>query len=166
MTQNPFSIFSVLSVNWHSLRHNWKKYRLNARVHNLFSFSTMVFSVKPPITCIILTLGYSKPFNIRVHTDATEGLSSPAEASNRGFCFNYVQQPCNAATGKWFHVIFGLFLHLAAPKTLSNFFAGFSKPFQIRVHTDGAEGTSSPAESTNRGFCFNYVQQPCNSSTG
>ena len=43
---------------------------------------------------------------------------------------------------------------------------GYSKPFQIRVHTDGAEGSSSPAESTNRGFCFNYVQQPCNSSTG
>ena len=48
--------------------------------------------------------GYSKPFNIRVHTDATEGSSSPAEASNRGFCFTYVQQPCNSSTGKWFHV--------------------------------------------------------------
>jgi len=44
--------------------------------------------------------------------------------------------------------------------------SSYSKPFQIRVHTDGAEGSSSPAESTNRGFCFNYVQQPCNSSTG
>ena len=44
--------------------------------------------------------------------------------------------------------------------------SGYSKPFQIRVHTDGAEMASSPVETTNRGFCFNYVQQPCNSSTG
>ena len=43
---------------------------------------------------------YSKPFNIRVHTDREEGNSNPAEASNRGFCFQYVQQPCNSATGK------------------------------------------------------------------
>ena len=42
----------------------------------------------------------------------------------------------------------------------------YSKPFQISVHTDGAESSSSPAETNNRGFCFNYVQQPCNSSTG
>ena len=45
-------------------------------------------------------------------------------------------------------------------------FPGYSKPFQISVHTDGAESSSSPAETNNRGFCFNYVQQPCNSSTG
>ena len=27
--------------------------------------------------------GYSKPFNIYVHTDSLEGSSSPAESSNR-----------------------------------------------------------------------------------
>jgi len=43
---------------------------------------------------------YSKPFNIRVHTDSLEGSTTPAESSNRGFCLNYVQQPCNSATGK------------------------------------------------------------------
>lgn len=42
----------------------------------------------------------------------------------------------------------------------------FSKPFHIYVHTDSLEGSSSPAESSNRGFCLNFVQQPCTSSTG
>ena len=45
-------------------------------------------------------------------------------------------------------------------------FSGYSKPFNIRVHTDGAEGSSSPAETNNRGFCFKFVQQPCTSTTG
>jgi len=42
----------------------------------------------------------------------------------------------------------------------------FSKPFSIYVHTDSLEGSSSPPESLNRGFCLNYVQQPCTSSSG
>ena len=58
----------------------------------------------------------------------------------------------------------------------------FSKPFNIYVHTDSLEGSSSPAESSNRwlkysfqvwilkycfrGFCLNYVQQPCTSGAG
>ncbi|XP_023341394.1 uncharacterized protein LOC111711301 [Eurytemora carolleeae] len=42
----------------------------------------------------------------------------------------------------------------------------FSKPFNVFVHTDSLEGSSAPAESLNRGFCLNYVQQPCTSSTG
>ena len=43
--------------------------------------------------------GYVRPFTINVHTDATEGTSPTAESANRGFCLNYVQQPCNAPTG-------------------------------------------------------------------
>ena len=46
------------------------------------------------------------------------------------------------------------------------FDTGYTKPFTIRVHTNGSEGSDSPAESTNRGFCLNYIQQPCTSSTG
>merc|ERR1711953_343802 len=42
---------------------------------------------------------YSKPFNIYVHTDSLEGSSSPAESNNRGFCLNYVQQPCTSSVG-------------------------------------------------------------------
>ena len=42
---------------------------------------------------------YSKPFNIYVHTDSLEGSSSPAESSNRGFCLNFVQQPCTSGAG-------------------------------------------------------------------
>jgi len=42
----------------------------------------------------------------------------------------------------------------------------FSKPFHIYVHTDSLEGSSSPPESLNRGFCLNFVQQPCTASTG
>ena len=45
-------------------------------------------------------------------------------------------------------------------------FAGFMKPFLISVHTDSLEGSSAPAESNNRGFCLNYVQQPCTASVG
>ena len=60
----------------------------------------MVFnsvSTSPGTTSVPVT-SYSKPFNIRVHTDSTEGSTTPAEASNRGFCLNYVQQPCKSAT--------------------------------------------------------------------
>ncbi|XP_040576960.1 uncharacterized protein [Lepeophtheirus salmonis] len=42
----------------------------------------------------------------------------------------------------------------------------FSKPFNVFVHTDGSEGTSSPSDSSNRGFCLNFIQQPCTSSLG
>ena len=42
----------------------------------------------------------------------------------------------------------------------------YAKPFHIYVHTDSVEGSSSPPESLNRGFCLNFVQQPCTSSTG
>merc|ERR1712032_950288 len=42
----------------------------------------------------------------------------------------------------------------------------YAKPFHIYVHTDSVEGSSSPPETLNRGFCLNFVQQPCTSSTG
>jgi len=42
----------------------------------------------------------------------------------------------------------------------------YAKPFHIYVHTDSTEASSSPPESLNRGFCLNFVQQPCTSSTG
>ncbi|XP_068229286.1 uncharacterized protein [Palaemon carinicauda] len=35
------------------------------------------------------------------------------------------------------------------------------KPFVLVYHTDDREQTSVPTESNNRGFCLNYVQQPC-----
>lgn len=60
----------------------------------VFNSVTGASSPSVPVT------SYSKPFNIRVHTDSLEGTSSPSESANRGFCFNYVQQPCNSATGK------------------------------------------------------------------
>jgi len=45
------------------------------------------------------------------------------------------------------------------------FFLGFSKPFIIQVHTNGVESSGSPADTNNRGFCLNYVEQPCTSTT-
>ncbi len=43
--------------------------------------------------------------------------------------------------------------------------SGYAKPFTIHVHTNAIEGTQSVVESKNRGFCLNYVQQPCTTST-
>merc|ERR550532_3154491 len=62
----------------------------------------MVFNsaASPGGSASVPVSSYSKPFNIRVHTDSLEGSTTPAESSNRGFCLNYVQQPCNSATGK------------------------------------------------------------------
>ncbi|KAG7168192.1 hypothetical protein Hamer_G016825 [Homarus americanus] len=37
----------------------------------------------------------------------------------------------------------------------------FVKPFILVYHTDSQEASSSPAEVENRGFCLDYVQQPC-----
>ena len=54
---------------------------------------------------------------------------------------------------------------------ITNFFSGtasmivssFTKPFILQVHTDNTEGSAAPqpAESNNRGFCFNFIQKPC-----
>ena len=46
--------------------------------------------------------GFRKPFNIVVHTDSTELGADPAtgDTNNRGFCLDFVQQPCGAASGK------------------------------------------------------------------
>jgi len=42
----------------------------------------------------------------------------------------------------------------------------YAKPFNVYVHTDSAEASSNPPETLNRGFCLNFVQQPCTSSSG
>ncbi|ROT76560.1 hypothetical protein C7M84_004855 [Penaeus vannamei] len=42
----------------------------------------------------VVVYSYVKPFVLIYHTDATEGSAVPSEESNRGFCLNYVQQPC------------------------------------------------------------------------
>jgi hypothetical protein len=44
--------------------------------------------------------------------------------------------------------------------------SGYLKPFVVHVHTDAFEGTSTPAETRNVGFCLNYVQLPCTSVLG
>jgi len=43
----------------------------------------------------------------------------------------------------------------------------FSKPFVLRVHTDSFEGTpDQDTDFSNRGFCLDFVQQPCTSVFG
>ncbi|XP_037789212.1 uncharacterized protein LOC119584592 [Penaeus monodon] len=42
----------------------------------------------------VVVYSYVRPFVLIYHTDATEGGAVPSEESNRGFCLNYVQQPC------------------------------------------------------------------------
>ena len=55
--------------------------------------------------------------------------------------------------------ICGMALNTVTGATLPSIpVTSFSKPFNIRVHTDDVEGT---AEDANRGFCFDFVQQPC-----
>ncbi len=46
--------------------------------------------------CFFLISGFSTPFVINVHTNAVEGSGSPADTNNRGFCLNYIEQPCTA----------------------------------------------------------------------
>ena len=56
--------------------------------------------------CSNLNSGFTKPFHINVHTDDSEdnnnggGGSNRGDVSNRGFCLDYVQLPCNVARGK------------------------------------------------------------------
>ena len=47
--------------------------------------------------------------------------------------------------------------------TASMIVSSFTKPFILQVHTDNTEGSAAPqpAESNNRGFCFNFIQKPC-----
>ncbi|XP_037079095.1 uncharacterized protein LOC119100086 [Pollicipes pollicipes] len=37
----------------------------------------------------------------------------------------------------------------------------FVKPFRLTYHTDSEEADSTTSETDNRGFCLDYVQQPC-----
>ena len=48
---------------------------------------------------ILSISGFRTPFNIYVHSDNQEGSSTPTETMNRGFCLDYVQQPCSVAQG-------------------------------------------------------------------
>lgn len=57
------------------------KYNLN------FSFT---IEIKP---------SFRTPFNIFIHTDSTEGSATTAETLNRGFCLDFVQQPCSTTSG-------------------------------------------------------------------
>ena len=63
------------------------------------------FDVHPKHTCqlsIIIMFnftGFRTPFNVFVHTDDQEGSSTPTETMNRGFCLDYVQQPCSVSQG-------------------------------------------------------------------
>ncbi|XP_071534346.1 uncharacterized protein [Panulirus ornatus] len=51
----------------------------------------------------------------------------------------------------------------AIPSTVGGNVNVFSyvKPFMLVYHTDGTEGSAAPTELNNRGFCLDYVQQPC-----
>ena len=45
-------------------------------------------------------------------------------------------------------------------------FSGFRTPFNIFIHTDSQEGSAATAETLNRGFCLDFVQQPCSTTSG
>ena len=47
----------------------------------------------------ISSTGFRTPFNIYVHTNDREATTD-TDSGNRGFCLNYVQQPCSTVTGK------------------------------------------------------------------
>merc|ERR1711868_129595 len=69
-----------------------KQYRICGQVFN--SVSTTNFGVgNRPV------YSYAKPFNVYVHTDSAEASSNPPETLNRGFCLNFVQQPCTSSSG-------------------------------------------------------------------
>ena len=60
---------------------------------------------------------------------------------------------------------------MSPPTNFDRSIPGFMKPFNIYVHTNSAEGTTgttnpAPADTGNVGFCLNYVQQPCTSTSG
>ena len=43
--------------------------------------------------------GFRTPFNVVVHTNSIE-TTTDGDTNNRGFCLDYVQQPCSTVTGK------------------------------------------------------------------
>ena len=49
---------------------------------------------------------------------------------------------------------------------ITTIFSGFRTPFNLFVHTDNQENSSTTPETLNRGFCLNYVQQPCSTTNG
>lgn len=40
-------------------------------------------------------------------------------------------------------------------------FTGSVRPFRLSFHTNSVE---MPTDMGNRGFCLNYIQQPCNAN--
>ena len=70
-------------------------------IFSLLVVDGVLFSIDQQLMLAPLLSGFSKPFNIGVHTDSLEGTSAAADSSNRGFCLNFVQQPCSTViTGR------------------------------------------------------------------
>ena len=46
-----------------------------------------------------LLSGFRRPFNVVVHTNDRESTTD-GDALNRGFCLDFVQQPCSTTSGK------------------------------------------------------------------
>ena len=75
----------------------------------------------------------------------------------------------------WYHTtdqiyIFGIahngYRILSTLSYISTTLSGFRTPFNIVVHTDSTEGSAATAETLNRGFCLDFVQQPCSTTSG
>ena len=47
----------------------------------------------------VLLSGFRRPFTVVVHTNDKE-LTDDGDALNRGFCLDFVQQPCSTTSGK------------------------------------------------------------------
>lgn len=54
---------------------------------------SIFFKKKTYLIMFIFIVGSVRPFRLSFHTNAVE---MPNDMGNRGFCLNYIQQPCNA----------------------------------------------------------------------
>lgn len=91
-----FFTYTVLVVCPGFIRQNYGNPRYNKPV-TLFSkaiiYDTKYCHLKIILYLHILLTGSVRPFRLSFHTNAVE---MPNDMGNRGFCLNYIQQPCNA----------------------------------------------------------------------
>lgn len=74
---------SVISKYSHYLHHNPFQQKVFFFILYMFNNQIKIF--------LRFISGTVKPFRLIFHTDATE---APNDVGNRGFCLNYIQQPC------------------------------------------------------------------------
>ena len=112
------------------------------------------------IPCATNTLSTSQNGTPNICVDRICGMVFNSVTTSAGILFYFILTSFFINISKMITFLISRFFFSG---TASMIVSSFTKPFILQVHTDNTEGSAAPqpAESNNRGFCFNFIQKPC-----